>query len=191
MQPNLNTPLNQIYQIQEALEQAGYVVEAQVDKRLKVSLDAGLSLMVYYQEDQLLLAEQANSALAQELTTPDSSLTLCLSLERDCDLPTERLLDLYRLLNVWNGMLPLGAFGVNESQPSGMLYHYALLHDQSFNPLLVAEMLEQISFYLSRLIPLLEGWLISGGDLEGLMTSAEETLALDSLTQLQRESLGN
>lgn len=178
--------------IQAVLERAGFDVEALEQQRLRVSFEASIvSLELYYQEDALLLAEPENSSLAAELTEPGGSLTLCFSFERECELPQERMLELYRLLNVWNGMLPLGAFGLNESEPSGIIYHYALLHDQSFNPMLVAEMLDQIGFYLTRLMPLLTSWILEGSELDEVLSMADEALTYDSLSQMQRNSIGD
>ena len=41
-------------------------------------------------------------------------------------MPADRLLDLYRILNVWTGILPLGALGALENAPQGLYFRYAL-----------------------------------------------------------------
>lgn len=198
MIPAMNTTRN-LPRLAGVLEQTGFPVhligesESMPVSQLLVALDEddrpeiSYPLRVFYQEDALILAEPEDSPLAPEL---EESATLCFLLELERELPSDRLLDLYRILNVWNGIVPLGTLGVLENAPQGLYYRYALPHDEGFNLLLVAEILDQIGFYLNRLLPLLDRWLVEGGPVEELLQDSERELAQEALALLQKEAGG-
>lgn len=181
--------LRSLSRVAEILDKAGFPVhlrEATEEipfDQLLVALDEDESeqihypLQLFYQEDILELSEPQSSAVRGEL---EESATLCFLLELERTLPaTEQLGDLYRLLNLWNGLMPYGTFLIQEAAPQSILFRYALPHDEGLNLLLVAEILEMLGFYFNRLLPLLDQWLITPIPVQEMFLMTELELATE------------
>jgi hypothetical protein len=119
--------LRSLVRISEILDKAGFPVHLQEATeeipfdQLLLALDEDESeqihfpLRLFYQEDILLLSEPEGSQVGIEL---EESATLCFLMELNRELPRdEQLGDLYRLLNLWNGLLPYGTFILQEAPP--------------------------------------------------------------------------
>lgn len=182
--------LRSLSRLAEILDQAGfpvYKMEATEEipfEQLLVALDedeqdaVSYPMRLFYQEDILLLSEPEDSTIGAEL---EESATLFFLLEWQRNLPQDKFLDLYRLLNLWNGILPVGHFIVQEASPQAILFRHALLHDEGYQALLIADLLEMMGFYLNRLLPLLDEWLSTDMPLEEIMQRSELELATEVL----------
>lgn len=178
----------ELQRIGDILEKMGYPVhfaERSPDvpfDQILLALDEGENeavnhvMRIYFQEDIIHNQPEWQAKLAS--ADVDDTATLQFFAEWQLAIPTSKLLDTYRLLNVFGRMMPIGNFGmVEDDDLCGIYFRYTLMQRRDqYDILNILELVDVMQFYLNRLMPQLVHWFFKEMTLDAIIEQTERGL---------------
>ncbi|MGV3524281.1 MAG: YbjN domain-containing protein [Candidatus Sericytochromatia bacterium] len=138
---------------------------------------------------QLFFAGEVLASQRAEAGVPEPDEAETAILQALINLPIhaepEQVLPLYRLLSVFNRILPVGAFELNEDDQ--VYLRYGLLAERQADITLpqVVDMLEMLGFFVLRFAPAMAELVYGGASLETVLAQAERELLVSALPESQ------